>query len=1186
MGFKISKASDIINIEALNSKIILLHFDDGYVRYHKKGESRQNEWVVSEPLVVEKAMIANNYQIVSSEGYYSNPQNPGKVTRKSKGTEYTWLCENWSQLVGCVNTSPDHAKEHWIYLHLNEPLEMGKKYTILTNDIAGNGNEWELNFTLEKNRTEAVHVNIIGYDSHAPKKYGYVYHWSGEAGGIDFSNYEGNNFYLINTETNEKAFSGTLKFRKDKYNADTRQSDTPNGNYSGADVYECDFSNFNVPGEYILAVESIGHSFPFKITKDVYRLPYYTSIRGLYHNRSGIALEEPFTEYTRPAPHNPLETPGFSGKLFYTTSRFIDWEDLNNSPEDKPAIEEGILGPINTWGWYQDAGDWDGYFWHMKVPAILMLTWEIAPEKFADGELNLPEGTNGIPDILDEASWLIRFFYRTRHEIMNKGYGTGGVGSRVAPDWFGHAENGTPSYLDNGKWIISGEDPFTTYFYAGLAGHYALVLDKLGIEDPHGIDWKKEAEEAFEWARNNTKATDTNPANVHDFKLTDFELYAAASLFRLTGEKEYKNTILEIGSSINSSDVLDEYEKFGVYALVTGKEKVLADDAFLSKLKGAIIASADQKYSSINQRACRFGGNIWLPMVVGQGTTPRVFEMMLGHFVSKDFAPSKTSNYLAGIFTTADYFLGCNPLNQAYITHVGVRYPERVLHLDSWYSETGEIIPGITPYGPWRDQGSGPNGPWDVRWPYQTLFPKGIENWPGHERWFNNYTTPSNAEFTVHQNTVLSAAVYGYLCDVPDGTFVPNKKPSIEILSPEQSDEIKGNIEIKINVSDPNGENDIAWVEFFNEWHKIGQSNQPPYTFTWKKPSYGDAKISAKVIDKSGFSTNSDTVNILVKPLNYNSSIVVSDSITGELMKNCKVTVNGQSILTDDNGKATFDSISGLMNIYIEKTGYNIIELNEISVYSDTTLYYNLAQKEKETVFIFSDKQTGELLSSVSVEFNGKTELTKENGEALFKVYNGSYTFIAGKNSFAEETGNIDIVSDTTVFIELERTDADIKFVLKMETTPVNKAFVVLNNDTLESTSIGIARFKSLPVSSVYEYKIYKEGFDDVNGTLFLQTDTTVNVAMKKYTVGVEGFSKSNVLKTWPNPVSNQLEVHSKYTINQITVYSITGSKMKLQIRRSNELYQIDFSEVNPGIYFLKIKMENGDTVIRKIIKS
>ena len=157
-------SSDIINVQALNSRIIMLHFDDGHVRYHQRGESRQNEWVVSEPLDVMKAVTLENYAIKSSNGFYFTLQKPVKVTRKSKGTEFTWLCQNWSQSVGCINSKPDHAKEHWIYLHLPEPLEMGKKYAISTSDIAGNGKEWEFEFTLGKNRSEAIHVNIIGYD--------------------------------------------------------------------------------------------------------------------------------------------------------------------------------------------------------------------------------------------------------------------------------------------------------------------------------------------------------------------------------------------------------------------------------------------------------------------------------------------------------------------------------------------------------------------------------------------------------------------------------------------------------------------------------------------------------------------------------------------------------------------------------------------------------------------------------------------------------------------------------------------------------------------------------------------------------------------------------------------------------------------------------------------------------------
>jgi len=188
------KPSDIIDVFALNSQIIVLHFDDGYVEYHKRGESRQKDRVVHQPIDISEAVKQENYFIGSTEGFYSEARNPLKVERKSKGTEFTWLCQGWSQTTGCINSAPDHSKEHWLYLHLPQPLEMGEIYTISTGQVAGNGSEWELYFSLEKNRTEAVHVNLVGYDTRAPQKYGYVYHWAGKGGGIDFSAYSKENW--------------------------------------------------------------------------------------------------------------------------------------------------------------------------------------------------------------------------------------------------------------------------------------------------------------------------------------------------------------------------------------------------------------------------------------------------------------------------------------------------------------------------------------------------------------------------------------------------------------------------------------------------------------------------------------------------------------------------------------------------------------------------------------------------------------------------------------------------------------------------------------------------------------------------------------------------------------------------------------------------------------------------------
>jgi hypothetical protein len=49
--------------------------------------------------------------------------------------------------------------------------------------------------------------------------------------------------------------------------------------------------------------------------------------------------------------------------------------------------------------------------------------------------------------------------------------------------------------------------------------------------------------------------------------------------------------------------------------------------------------------------------------------------------------------------------------------------------------------------------------------------------WPGHERWFDIRNAPLNSEFTIHQNTVVAAFVYGFLTegpsiDIAEGTAV------------------------------------------------------------------------------------------------------------------------------------------------------------------------------------------------------------------------------------------------------------------------------------------------------------------------------------------------------------------------------------------------------------------------------
>ncbi len=318
-------------------------------------------------------------------------------------------------------------------------------------------------------------MNLLGYVPASPQKFGYVFHWMGDKGLSISSPTKAGRLASVDSESRQPVFTGKLALRTPATQTETghKTDSPPNGNFLKADVYECDFSSLDRPGHYVLAVEGIGRSFPFEIGQDVYREAFRTVARGLYHNRSGIELKQPYTEFTRPAPHNPKLTPGFAGKLIYTTVRFTEWGSEGGDAKELLAASKG---PVESCGWYQDAGDWDSYYSHLRVAQELLMVYEMAPRNFTDGELNIPESGNGVPDILDEAAWLPRFCYRLRHELIARGYGTGGVGLRIAGDAFGGDEKRLPDGRQVGQgswedvdrtWVASGEDPWSTYRYAG-----------------------------------------------------------------------------------------------------------------------------------------------------------------------------------------------------------------------------------------------------------------------------------------------------------------------------------------------------------------------------------------------------------------------------------------------------------------------------------------------------------------------------------------------------------------------------------------------------------------------------------------------------------------------------------------------------------------------------------------------
>ena len=792
-------AAHLREILPLTNRIIMLKFVDGTIDHHGLGESRSDDRVylfaggrMNEGL----ARTLSTYGITSSnDGNYSSSKNPNDIGYNVR-IEQTWDEDIYGR--------PTDVRTTYVYLFLPHTMQDGKSYTVSTGSLATNISSLTLSYNDRWSRSEAVHVNNLGYVPSAPLKYGYFYSWMGTKGGLNpassshLDNSGGTTFEILRASDRAVRFTGNYSFRKSRTQAEFGSYGTPNNNFSGADVYECDFSSFTEVGTFVLSVQGVGVSFPFEIKSNIYEDPFFWVMKSIYQNRSGIALQTPYSQYNRPVGHKP----GVNGfKVYYTTTRNVDLSSSNGTSSDAAILNAGIRGEINLWGWYQDAGDWDAYHRHSKVPAYLMWIYELAPSRLNSFSLNIPESTGTpLPDVLDEARWLIRYYYRMRQELLSKGYGTGGVGgSRVFGDPFPvpgvNSEDGKGSWQDSRKWVCTGEDVWSTYKYAALAANFAQILKKHGHSDPEGINWEAEAIAAWNWAKNNTTSADEAPKFGTDFNLALERMYAAAALFRLTGNKSpYETTFINDmanaplqggrtgflgGDYKNSSEndninfVMNTYYRAQI-------ENGNANASTFAEVKGIIERSADfilnpSVFPNVTaNRAMRWGGNWWQPMGIGQSSTPMVQGGVLAHQAFLTENTTKSNLWKSYIYTTADYMLGTNPLNMTMITGLGERYPEQIFHMDMWYLTPGQSVKkGLIPYGPMKDINSDLGGAGGYYGPYKYYYglskaipyrnSEGQEVRPGHERFMPSRTGIQANEFTIDQNQAVGALTYALL---------------------------------------------------------------------------------------------------------------------------------------------------------------------------------------------------------------------------------------------------------------------------------------------------------------------------------------------------------------------------------------------------------------------------------------
>ena len=695
----------------------------------------------------------------------------------------------------------EFVREHVIHLDLGQTLLDGDVVSI---SAPGGLLEGET-VTLDPRatRSDAVHVNQVGFAPDDPSKIAVLSTWLGVEAGLaenaqQFANgveYDPNTpFHVVDASTGERVLSGTIELLVPAEAPNTIENGgrTP-VNLAAADTWLMDFSTLTDPGTYVIEVEGIGTSYEFEIAEDVWADLFVTGARGFYHQRSGIALEEPYTDYERPASLSPedgqiafqstvsiLDTAnGFSGDRWITAA---DYDAVGVGRGDAElytftVLENNSTGEVieEAWGGWHDAGDWDRRTQHIEATNRMLELFDINPGYFENVDLNIPESANGVPDVLDEALWNLDFFQRLQKA---DGGVPGGIEGGTGPDGEGF-QYGEASWANSRELFVYAPDPWTSAEFAASAARAARLVEP--YDAARAAQYLSDAEAALEWAIGNwIEPGDPrlgSPENAQT--VIDARNLAALELYKTTGDARWETEFLSTSSHANGGPT-SYYDRQidAVFSYLT-MDAALQDADLASAMRADFLALAETVLNNYGTPSgFETSDNPFAPYIFSStGTNPEEAADVL----ARAHALTGDVRFLQDAIDDANFALGMNPDNVSFVSGVGDE-PVRELLIGDAEALGGELPPGIVAYGNYDYVGNVfENGETlGTAWPFgasEASYPQNPLNWPGYESWQGYFNAVPISEFTVDEPMSTSTFLWGYLAQLA-GEPDPSEPPT------------------------------------------------------------------------------------------------------------------------------------------------------------------------------------------------------------------------------------------------------------------------------------------------------------------------------------------------------------------------------------------------------------------------
>lgn len=757
-------ATRLAEIVVIDHEIIMLHFKDGEVIRRDDGAGNcafmghchhaNGSMAVffGQALDTDAAGLAGSYSVTSnSDPFYEEAKEPVQVYRKSK---LNGMSINRWQSNDFVY---DYTMEHFIYLVLPEPMKHGKTYTVhIADDVNSDIQKASLTWDIFNVRSEAIHINLAGYSTRESIKAADLYHWMGNGGARDFSDFAGKQVFIYNVATGESVPAGEVEFWKNS------AGEAQNYNFTRSNVWNADFTGFNEPGIYRLAIEDVGSSQEFEIADGIFFEPFRVSTLGFFYMRIGQDSPE-----ISPRPRMPLFNPGIDNTVVHITTMHPfhpQWNTFSSGdPWDKPndwaAYATGQTNE-NAWGGHSDAYDWDRHLGHVSIIWDLLLPYILTGGHPANDDLGIAESGNGIPDVIDEARYEVDFFLRIRDGM---GYSHGVTCPR--------SESNRVMYQAGTTAIAAWANALNAAMLAEsfrISGHNELMEV-----------YSDSAQVAFNFANqlDNPMLNDKQWVGEQAVTGKDMKMMAAAYLYNVTGDVAWEDIMAETSNVTGPQSVIQDKNNFsqlwGVAAYLKTPHHVNYPELH-ENMRSSIIHEAkirEANYSTTRPSRRSTDNNTGYFHTIQNVQRTIVAHAVATHETDKEFFEN-------ALLLEADWGLGRNPANIIQMTTASTRLGSmrsvKAAYTSGYNDGVPGLHPGHTPY--WNTDDWAPGMIMGrPSWMANKSFPAPSQ-WPKGELFFPTDYVWSHTEFTPQQTMRGKQALYGYLYAI-DSEYSPADHP-------------------------------------------------------------------------------------------------------------------------------------------------------------------------------------------------------------------------------------------------------------------------------------------------------------------------------------------------------------------------------------------------------------------------